>query len=333
MRSAQVQPLAAQIEGRNMKSVQLEVKLTNRCNQRCFHCMNCDSPDGTRVLDVAAFSRRVEEFIADKNTGFTIGEVRITGGEPLLYPGEVKTISSVCKRHGILCGVNTNGTLLTPVLAAELYESGITTIKISLDAVEKDLSEQITGSGTSVDKALSAIRIAHEQGIRTIVRFTLSRKNENQLRKCYQRAIACGASEFQIKPLIRSGRALYDESFLSKQEINMILAQLSDLQNPEATNIVILCWVGKSSDGLKYKLCGSANKIYIDETLGVTICNYVSNAPILGDLSEDSLQVVLRKRVMQLAKTVKGPIVKDCPHIASLQIPQLSDAKVDSPPS
>jgi MoaA/NifB/PqqE/SkfB family radical SAM enzyme len=71
--------------------------------------MNGDSPERTGVLDVDRFCARVEEYVRSAGRSDAITEIRITGGEPLLYPKEIVKIASFCKTHGIGCGINTAG--------------------------------------------------------------------------------------------------------------------------------------------------------------------------------------------------------------------------------
>ena len=101
--------------GQEPQSIGIELKITNRCNLHCGHCMNEDSPCSSGDVDIPLFVKRLEEKETNSaGSRFRIKEVRITGGEPLLALDGVTQIARACKELGVDCGINTNGTLLTP---------------------------------------------------------------------------------------------------------------------------------------------------------------------------------------------------------------------------
>jgi MoaA/NifB/PqqE/SkfB family radical SAM enzyme len=164
-----------------------------------------------------------------------------------------------------------------------------------------------------VEKTLRAIDIAVRAGFQTIVRFTLSSATASQMISCFDQAMARGASQFQIKPLMKAGRARGSDSFLTREELNELFMSLRRSLPPEEQGeIVILCWQPDPSLGMKFKLCGSIDKIYIKVDLSVIICNYVPEARELGDLGFESLDDILHRKHDHLLPTTKGLMVKGC---------------------
>jgi len=96
-----------------------------------------------------------------------ISKVRITGGEPLVRRG----ITEICRRVSSIPGVvetclTTNGTLL-PQFAAELRESGVDRLNISLDSLDAETYRKVTRGG-ELAGALRGIDAARAAGFDNI---------------------------------------------------------------------------------------------------------------------------------------------------------------------
>lgn len=64
------------------KAIGFEVKVTNRCNLKCFHCMNRDGWDVEGDLDADLFITKLKAWSHRQNDSeFRISELRLTGGE------------------------------------------------------------------------------------------------------------------------------------------------------------------------------------------------------------------------------------------------------------
>jgi MoaA/NifB/PqqE/SkfB family radical SAM enzyme len=297
----------------------IEVKLTNRCNLKCKHCMNKDSKNRQEDLDVSVFLRKLEEYVHDNTyMDFKVNEVRITGGEPLIHLQEVERIGRLCRKLGVRCGINTNGSLLTPAVASRLKASGIERAKISIDSTDDANLKQIRGDDLSVKQILASIKNATDANLDVILRFTLMRQNQDHLFTCYDIARSYKIKEFQIKPLVKTGRALNFDDFLSPDEVEALLQKLASVTGSNLTQPIVLCWPSNLCGGLSWKTCGSINKIYISTNSKVTICNYVHDIVSIGDLSCTSLKNILSRRNRQpVFKTSNGERVVDgCPQLS-----------------
>lgn len=299
------------------EKLSIELKLTDRCNQCCFHCMNSDGPDCGADLDWRLFIRKLEEWASRRNESVCdIKEVRMTGGEPLLCQSAVLEIARSCSRFGIKSGINTNGTLMDSSIARLLKEAGISTVKVSLDASEEAAYQRIRGSSSSLDRILEGIKAAVEFGFKVVLRFTLSRYNRDQLVSCYHMAGDLRVNGFQVKPLISAGRAVGSMAFLSKEEINAALLELADSASGQTPAVEILCWPPEKASRLKYRICGSIDKIYVSTNLQVSICNYVPGTEPIGDMFRDSLENILRRRHCDEWVSPEGHhIISACPQI------------------
>ena len=140
----------------------LRISLTDRCNFRCVYCM---PPEGVEKRSHSEMLTLEEiEEIARAAVELGVRKLRITGGEPLVRRGAVE----LCRRLGRIPGVEdlsltTNGALLAP-LAAELRETGVRRVNVSLDTLDPEKFRAITRGGELAD-CLAGIRAALDCGM------------------------------------------------------------------------------------------------------------------------------------------------------------------------
>jgi MoaA/NifB/PqqE/SkfB family radical SAM enzyme len=296
--------------------VSFEVKITDRCNARCFHCANEDSLRKRSVIDSSLFVQRLEEWAEAKDRSVAaIREIRMTGGEPLLYPDAVTAIAACATRLGIRSGINTNGIPLDTSTLTRLKSAGLRTIKISFDATDEPTYRKMRDCDSSLEELNRNIRSAVYQGFDVILRFTLCRYNRDQLPGCYRAAREFGAAKFQVKPLIEAGRAAREDAFLTAAEINRALLELATAVGKSGPGVEILCWPPQGPAPFKYKICGNIDKVYFTTKLKAIICNYVPNSRAIGSLRRDSLEtILLRRRTREQASHKAYRWIKGCPN-------------------
>ncbi len=98
---------------------------TRRCNLSCAYCNEYD--DHSAPVSTAELFRRVD-LLAD------LGAMAVTlsGGEPLLHP-DLEAVIRRIRARGMLCGVITNGYLLTPERIRRLNRAGLDYLQLSID--------------------------------------------------------------------------------------------------------------------------------------------------------------------------------------------------------
>ena len=127
----------------NRKIDYLRISVTDRCNLRCFYCM---PPSGIRKLssqEILKYEELIEIIKCARELG--IGKFRITGGEPLVRKGIIGFIEKLAGL-GIDFSLTTNGILLNRY-GRDLFNAGLSRINISLDTLEEDRFNRITGGG------------------------------------------------------------------------------------------------------------------------------------------------------------------------------------------
>lgn len=291
------------------------MKVTDRCSQDCFHCVNDDGPGHGGDLDADRFVRRLAQWGQSRRpSSWEITEVRITGGEPLMNLPAVLAVGRACQRLGIRSGINTNASLLDRTVAAAMKEAGLGLVKASLDTLDPDTFRRMRGPEASLDGTLDRIRAAVAEGFRVVLRLTLCAWNRRELIGCYRAARAMGAAVLQIKPLVHAGRAVHSEAFLTRDELRRAFDELAAAVEGPAARPEILCWPQEDGAGLDTKACGSMNKVYFTARGEALICNYLPCARPFGTLQRHSLEELFSRRRPKLERSRSGEsFLAGCP--------------------
>ena len=165
----------------------MRVSLLQHCNLGCVYCVAGEddlkqanaSPDGgsLAVSDLLVIIRRLHGQL-------NLDNIRLTGGEPLLYPGLASLIRGIRETGIASVRLTTNGFLLERQ-AAQLKEAGLEALNVSLDAIDEDVFFRIS-------RRHSAGRII--RGIDAAVRAGLAVKINSVVMK--------GVNDTEILPLL-----------------------------------------------------------------------------------------------------------------------------------
>ncbi len=143
----------------------LRVSVTDRCNLRCVYCNplgDCGFIERDEILRFEEIER-IARLFADCG----IKKIRLTGGEPLVRKNIVQLVKKLAPLRGIdELSLTTNGILLEE-LAAELKAAGLKRINVSIDSVERQSYEQITGFDF-LTKAMRGVDKAIEVGFKPL---------------------------------------------------------------------------------------------------------------------------------------------------------------------
>ena len=120
----------------------LRVSVTDRCNFRCQYCMPAEGLpwlDRSEILTFEEIERLVRLFAA-----MGVGDVRLTGGEPLVRRQLPKLVALLSGIDGLRdLSLTTNGYLLQE-MAGDLVAAGLRRVNVSLDSLSRDRFFQIT---------------------------------------------------------------------------------------------------------------------------------------------------------------------------------------------
>ena len=144
----------------------LRISVTDRCNLRCIYCMPAE---GVRLMSHEDILTYEEIYtIAQAAAELGIKKVRLTGGEPLVRLELAQLIKMVAQIEAIDdISLTTNGTLLARH-AAELKQSGLGRVNISLDTLKPDRFKSITRSSFNIGDVLEGIDVARSVGLNPV---------------------------------------------------------------------------------------------------------------------------------------------------------------------
>ncbi|MBS1664060.1 MAG: radical SAM protein [Bacteroidetes bacterium] len=152
------------VYGRRFKT--LRVSLLHHCNLGCVYCVAGESElkqanvsgkeqqlSGAQLLDIV---RRL-------HAQLDLDTVRLTGGEPLLYPGLVELVKGIRESGISRLKLTTNGFLLER-MALPLAKAGMQSINVSLDAIDEEVFVRMSRRH-HVDRIIRGIDAALEAGL------------------------------------------------------------------------------------------------------------------------------------------------------------------------
>lgn len=135
--------------------------MTDRCNFRCTYCLD----PGVRFLprqELLHLDEYIRIIKACMNRG--VRTLRLTGGEPTLYP----QLDALIQEAGAMglddLAMTTNGWSIQRDRARHWLDSGLRRLTFSLDTLREDRMSNITRSQTTVQKVLESIDIARAAG-------------------------------------------------------------------------------------------------------------------------------------------------------------------------
>jgi len=142
-----------------------------RCNLRCVHCYS-QSRDQNYPNELS--NEQGKALIADL-AEFGAPVMLFSGGEPLMRPDifELIQFATAKKMRAV---VSTNGTLITPEIAAKLKDAGLSYVGISLDGLEPT-NDKFRGVQGAYKMAMEGVQNCLKTGVKVGLRFTMTREN------------------------------------------------------------------------------------------------------------------------------------------------------------
>ncbi|MEM0289923.1 MAG: radical SAM protein [Metallosphaera sp.] len=149
----------------------LVFNVTRNCNLRCLHCY---SSSGTQQFYDLPLSVWIEAVKQASDMG--VKHILLSGGEPLARR-DLSLIAREAWERGIRVELSTNGTMLTRERLEELRKY-VDYIGVSLDGPEK-VHDAFRGVYGAFSKSIKGLRISKEMGVKTGLRFTITKENYN----------------------------------------------------------------------------------------------------------------------------------------------------------
>lgn len=218
--------------GRSIEYLRLSV--TDRCDLRCTYCM----PKGFKGFEEPKHWLTFDEIERLLGAFARLGtsRVRLTGGEPLLRRNLPELASRIAALPGIRdLSLSTNATRLDRHAQA-LKDAGVSRINVSLDSLDRECMEKITGHD-SLPKIMTGIMAGKAAGFAPIKINMVAMRGVND-DEIDDMAAFCIEQGFILRlieamPMGSTGR---DTSFLDLGPIQARLKQKFDLR-PQAIEL------------------------------------------------------------------------------------------------
>jgi cyclic pyranopterin phosphate synthase len=146
--------------GRVIRDLRLSV--TDRCNYRCTYCMDPDHRYMPKrdLLDMGGYLT-----IARVAAGLGVEKIRVTGGEPTLYPDLDRLLDGLGALPFRDVAMTTNGSRVTEAAARRWRGAGLRRITLSLDSLRPDRVGAITRTRTTPETAVEAVGACRAAGL------------------------------------------------------------------------------------------------------------------------------------------------------------------------
>ncbi len=275
----------------------LRISITDRCNERCLYCM----PEGYK-----GWERQPDHLTADEiirvvrvAAGMGFRKFRLTGGEPLMRADLPEIVRAMAATPGVEhIGISTNGTKLA-TLAQPLRAAGVSTVNVSLDALDSAVYRRITGG--DLNAVLAGIRAAVAAGFEQVkLNCVLMRGvNESEIWPLVLFAAEHGLPLRLIELMpVTTTDVLTESNFLPVEEAMALLRQKDELipQPDWRLGFGPAKYYQLKHTGARVGFIGAMTNLHFCETcnkLRLTADGKIR--PCLGDQGEIDLREALRR--------------------------------------
>lgn len=304
---------SAVIDSNNRRFRKLRISLLNQCNFSCNYCVapsnSIENNDSLKLVNGDVLSAdNIFSIVKAIHKVNPLDEIKLTGGEPLLYHNFTKLVGLLNKLKIEKTSITTNGQFLKP-LAKELSHLGIKNINVSLDAVESELFYEITKKD-AFEKVIDGILTAKSFGIQVKLNAVIMRGiNDNQINLLIDFAKENGLT-VRFLELMKMGYLYRDNKglFFSENDILKKIAEKHHIKKEERKeHATANYW--EMEDGFKFGIianesspfCKDCDRLRLDSSGKIYGCicsvNGIDIKPVLDNESE--LIEKLRKALYQ----------------------------------
>lgn len=194
----QVEPQLLQFSDSNRPLVVWNT--TNRCNLRCIHCyINAEN----RQYEGELTTEEARVFIKDL-ADMKVPVLLFSGGEPLIRK-DIFELGRLAYDSGLRPVISTNGTLITDEIAQKIKEAGFQYVGVSIDGAP-ETHNKFRNHPDAFAQALRGIHACMDHGIKTGVRFTVNRYNQQDLPQIFDILEKEKIPRFCMYHLVYAGR-------------------------------------------------------------------------------------------------------------------------------
>lgn len=209
---------------------------TNQCNMYCDHCYRDAGAKADQELTTAEARKLLAE-IAE--AGFRI--MIFSGGEPFMR-ADIFELLDYARQLGLRPVMGSNGTMITPEVAARLRQAGTMGVGISLDSCDRAKHDKLRQMQGAWDGALQGMANCREAGVPFQIHTTVMEWNQNEVEQLTDLAVELGAVAHHIFFLVPTGRATsIEQESLRAVEYERLIRRIMKKQQEVAIEIKPTC--------------------------------------------------------------------------------------------
>ena len=173
---------------------------TRTCNLKCLHCYA--GSDAQRYDQLS--TDEAKEMIDDLST-FGAPVLLFSGGEPCMR-NDLVELMRYARNKGMRVVLSTNGTLITPELARQFAEVGLSYVGVSIDG-NPSTHDTFRGIAGAFDRAMQGLANAQDAGIKVGLRMTLNKLNFREVDSVFDLMRKRSINRACFYHLVYTGRA------------------------------------------------------------------------------------------------------------------------------
>ena len=298
-------------DGHGRQISDLRVSVTDRCNFRCQYCMPADGLPWLDREEVLRFEEieRVVRLLA----AMGVGDVRLTGGEPLVRREFPQLVRMLARIPGVAdLSLTTNGYLLERDADA-LVEAGIGRVNVSIDSLQRDRFFHMTRRD-SLPRVLRGLEaIARHESVRPIKVNAVAMRGFTEEEAIpfaeFARSTAFQVRFIEFMPL-DADHAWEPDAVLTGEKLRRIIDRAHPLEEaprePHATARVFRFKDGRGEIGfvnpVSEPFCADCNRIRLTADGKLRTCLFSLHEtdlrdPLRSGAPDDELEQVVRDAV------------------------------------
>lgn len=283
---------------------------TYSCNMNCEHCYSRaeQGKELTQKEQLCALKKFIKAKIMSINFG---------GGECLLRPSFFP-IAQLAKENNISVALSSNGWLINNIMARRLALLPVDVVNISIDSANFHKHDKFRATHGSFKKAVTAINLLKQQGVKVKIKSVLSKLNYQEIEKLIKLAETLSVDEIGFQSYKPAGKGLInrDKYDLTPAEWKEIYKKLITLQ--KCTKIVninldvepIFCLFIKFQTNKKSKRlingssCGKLS-LCVKPNGDITPCAFMNL--VIGNILKDDLLYIWKNSPILYQLRYKKP--------------------------
>ena len=199
---------------------------TSACNLRCVHCYASEGKSSGELTTKQGLA------LIEQLTEYGAPVILFSGGEPTLRK-DLPVLIERAVKSGRRAVISTNGTLITQDMAMRFADLGLSYIGVSLDGMEA-VNDEFRGVKGAFRDAMQGIYNSMHQGIKVGLRFTMNKRNVNEIPGIFDLMKNEGIPRICLYHLVYTGRAkeLMEEDLTreqTRQTLDLIMDRTKEM--------------------------------------------------------------------------------------------------------